>query len=326
MPDQKIGFDPLSSLFEIPDPAIGSPLSEADPTEETTIGTAGVQVTDSYFRISQDRETPPDGLRTISEVTEKEPTEVTDTDVGEAPSDTQEMIDPVAIARAVGKAAAARAEPTPVVRNRRENTDREAAENGAIEQLMDKGASEPPASGISAVLNAEPVPDAAETQAPRYGVKRSRTEAIAARAKAPIGALEAARLAAEREAAERSKRNQANAKAAEQQLSDRIQNLVPRILPKAGPIYVANALRVEQRSVLRALWRSHRSRFMADGQLERAVGAAAVLHALDGVSEEGLVVAHVVTDASDYLLWMDLDRDTVLAAFADARAYFAGTP
>ena len=155
-------------------------------------------------------------------------------------------------------------------------------------------------------------------------MKRTRAEAIAARAKAPIGALEAARVAAKREAEERKLRDAAQAIAAEQQLSDRIQEMVPRILPKAGPIYVANALRVEQRSVLRALWRSHRSRFMADGQLERAVGAAAVLHALDAVSDEGLVVAHVVTDASDYLLWMDLDEDTVLAAFADARAYFAG--
>jgi len=96
------------------------------------------------------------------------------------------------------------------------------------------------------------------------------------------------------------------------------------MLPNAGAIYVANALRVRQRSLLQALWRSHRARFLADGQLERAVGAAAVLHALDSVSEEGLVVAHVVTDASDYLLWLDLDQDTVLAAFSDARAYFAG--
>ena len=36
-----------------------------------------------------------------------------------------------------------------------------------------------------------------------------------------------------------------------------------------------------------------------------------------------LVAAHVVTDASDYLLWMDLGNESLVAAFADARAWFA---
>jgi len=42
------------------------------------------------------------------------------------------------------------------------------------------------------------------------------------------------------------------------------------------------------------------------------------------VPSDSLVAAHVVTDASDYLVWIDLQTGSLVAAFADARAYFAG--
>ena len=48
-----------------------------------------------------------------------------------------------------------------------------------------------------------------------------------------------------------------------------------------------------------------------------------MLHALENTGKGGLVAAHVVTDASDYLLWMDLGSESLVAAFADARAWFA---
>ena len=36
------------------------------------------------------------------------------------------------------------------------------------------------------------------------------------------------------------------------------------------------------------------------------------------------MAAHVVTQASDYLVWLDLSGGSLVAAFADARAYFGG--
>jgi hypothetical protein len=322
MSKRKQGFDPLSSLFEVPDPAMGVPLGDLDLPEEITGSTISgrVGLTDPHFRTPHDLSLPPSRMEVpVGELEEEDaPTESM---TPEAP----DAMDPVAIAKAVGKAAAARAM-TPTkgpVSVRRSSIDREAAEDAAISILSEK-ASTRRQMDAGAVLNELPIPSEDEPLAPRYGVKRTRAEAMAARARAPVNALEAARVAAQREDEQRTQQVAEEARSQEQQLSDRIQEMIPRLLPNAGAIYVANALRVEQRRVLRAIWRSHRSHFMAGGQLERAVGAAAVLHALESVSEQGLVVAHVVTDASDYLLWMDLDQDTVLAAFSDARAYFAG--
>ncbi len=302
MAERKQGFDPLASLFEVPEPAIEA--AEGAHMGEDSLETTRLSVG------SEGSESP--GL----------PDEDAPTERVELPTDPA-AVDPVELAKAVGRAAAAKAVASPVVDSRRVHRDREAAEEALMESLVQKAA-EGPSLDPGSVLNALPRPETDEVPAPRYGVKRSRTEAMAARARAPMSALEAARVAAKREEQRRQDREQQTLQQQQQQLSDRIQEMVPRMLPNVGAIYVANALRVQQRRLLQALWRSHRDRFLADGQLERAVGAAAVLHALESVSEEGLVVAHVVTEAGDYLLWLDLDQDTVLAAFSDARAYFAG--
>jgi hypothetical protein len=304
MPDRKQGFDPLSSLFEVPEPAIDG----ADGLSDSAGGSGLGRVTTDLIQ----RETG-------AMLAEDAPTEKAQL----PPS--AENVDPVAIAKEVGRAAAAKATESVAVEARRNHAEREAVEEALMATLAQRAA-DGPSLGPSSVLNALPRPEADEAPAPRYGVKRSRTEAMAARARPPMTALEAARVAVKREEKRRKDKELVVNREQQQELSDRIQEMVPRMLPNAGAIYVANALRVRQRSLLQALWRSHRARFLADGQLERAVGAAAVLHALDSVSEEGLVVAHVVTDASDYLLWLDLDQDTVLAAFSDARAYFAGQP
>ena len=58
--------------------------------------------------------------------------------------------------------------------------------------------------------------------------------------------------------------------------------------------------------------------------LERAVGAAAVLYSLESTESGALIAAHVVTEASDYLVWLDISNAYCVAAFADAEAYFAG--
>ena len=63
---------------------------------------------------------------------------------------------------------------------------------------------------------------------------------------------------------------------------------------------------------------------LGDGQLERAVASTRVLDSFKLAPKGALIAAHAVTDASDYLVWIDLQTGSLVAAFSDARAYFAG--
>jgi hypothetical protein len=152
---------------------------------------------------------------------------------------------------------------------------------------------------------------------------KTRLESLAARARRPRSALDAAREAAREETKAAEERKAAEIRRKANVLTDKIQALIPAWLPGVGTYYVANAIITNERSILKALWKAHRAKFLSDGHLERAVGVASVLHALENTGQGELVAAHVVTDASDYLLWMDLGSDSLVAAFADARAWFA---
>lgn len=85
-----------------------------------------------------------------------------------------------------------------------------------------------------------------------------------------------------------------------------------------------NAIAVDDRQVMVALWKAHRARFAADGDLARMVAASSVLRELAAVARGRLVAAIVETGVSDYLVWVDLDKEIVIAAFPDARAWYAG--
>jgi len=153
---------------------------------------------------------------------------------------------------------------------------------------------------------------------------------LASRARRPVSALEAARAAAAREDKAKAKKRRlhaekrrAQARQREHKLTDQIQRQLPSWLPGSNDMYVANAMIIDQREVHQDLWRAHRGNFVAEGELERAVSAVAVLNALEHIGEGQLIAAHVVTDASDYLVWLDLERQGLVAAFSDARAFFA---
>ncbi len=103
-----------------------------------------------------------------------------------------------------------------------------------------------------------------------------------------------------------------------------IHGLIAQKMRGIGEFRVANCIAVEQRDVLRALWKAHRTRFAAEGRLDHAVGAASVLEALDRIPEGRLAVAHVFTRSSDFLLWLDTGERRLIAAFTDARAFLAG--
>jgi hypothetical protein len=108
-------------------------------------------------------------------------------------------------------------------------------------------------------------------------------------------------------------------------LADVVAGIVKDSIPSLGDVYVARALVMDDRGVLTAQWRAHRARFATSGDLAGAVSVLAVLRALASVGRGQLVAAHAVTDKSDWLLWVDLGNASLIAAFKDARAWFAGT-
>ena len=160
-------------------------------------------------------------------------------------------------------------------------------------------------------LSAAPVPEPdPEPPAPRT---------LSERAQRPMTALEAARVAAQQEEQQSERQRQRRVS----KLTERVRQLVPASLPGLGKHKVANAIVTDERDVLVALWRAHRSRFLSEGRIERAVSAATVLHALEHCPTGMLIAAHVVTEVSDYLVWIDMKDDSLIAAFPDARAWFA---
>jgi hypothetical protein len=280
MANRKKGFDPLSSLFEAPDPS-AAPAGGRDLYAATEPGQR-IRVSDSLVSEAVDA-----GL-----------------DLEDAPTEMAPF--PPAAPAAADLSAAA------------EESEDGVEFIGELPASDDWTESKPDA---LYALNQLPQPDPDEELAPRYGRRMSRVERLAARAVRPKSALEAAREAARQETEEAPPEEPEEVAPS---LADRIQVLIPTCLPGVGSIYVANAKVMAEREVLEAIWKSHRAKFLADGELERAVGAARVLHAFETVPPESLVAAHVVTDASDYLVWIDLQTGSLVAAFSDARAYFAG--
>ncbi len=82
---------------------------------------------------------------------------------------------------------------------------------------------------------------------------------------------------------------------------------------------------MDDRVVLRALWKGHRARFAKQGALAEVVSTTQVIRALDAVAQGQLVAAIVRTESSDYLVWVDLGAQATIAAFPDARAWYAAT-
>ena len=212
--------------------------------------------------------------------------------------------DPVALARALGKAAAARA--------------------GAPKPSRITAAPEPkaaaPAPAAPRVESSQPMSrmDSLALKATRV---RTRSAEDLVRAAVEMEQEEMEK-ADKRVAARKQQEAEEHPAPARPQRIVEIQALLEQKLRGMGPIEVSNCLVVKERDVLKALWRAHRARFAADGELERVVGAIAVYDGLNHVPDGQLIAAHVYTEASDYLVWLDLRRGALLAAFSDARALF----
>jgi hypothetical protein len=194
-----------------------------------------------------------------------------------------------------------------------------------------------PPTPSSRPAQAEPAPPPPAPAPPTPAKPRrplSRVEALSQRAVRPKSAQDviarATEIAKVQEQRAEERRRQLEQEQGEQPgaprppLVHKVQRLIERKLRGLGPLRVNNCIVLDDREVLRALWRAHRARFGAEGQLDQVVGAAAVLDAFELVPAGKLVAAHVLTDASDYLVWLDMREGTPLAAFANARSYFVG--
>jgi len=280
MSDRKKGFDPLSSLFDAPDPA--------------AVGRDGGRGLGSISEPGLPSDVQAQGIAPGLEL-EDAPTEMVPMPAA------AELPEPAGEVAGAGP-----------LKSKPSGSD-------AVEFIGELPASDDwteskPEALFS--LNQLPTPDPDEEAAPRYGQRLSRVERLAARAVRPKSALEAAREAVDAEEAVQER--------ASQTLTDRIQSLVEASLPGVGDLDVKAAKIADEREVLIALWKSHRTKFLSDGELERAVAASRVVELLKQAPDGALIAAHAVTAASDYLVWIDLQSGSLVAAFADARAYFAG--
>ena len=113
--------------------------------------------------------------------------------------------------------------------------------------------------------------------------------------------------------------------ATSQGLTDAIQGLIQAVVPGAA-LYVPAAVLVQERAVLKPLWKAHRARLLAAGDFERAVAAGAVVSALNTRPADAIAAAHVVLDGGEFLAWFDLDLGTPIAAFAEPRAWGLSFP
>lgn len=98
--------------------------------------------------------------------------------------------------------------------------------------------------------------------------------------------------------------------------------LIQNHLPSLAAFHVASSMDSFNRPQLKAMWMTKRTQFLQSGKLEYAVAAVSVLDALETVAEGQLVAAYIETTASDYLIWVDRERNRLVAAFANAGEYF----
>lgn len=102
-----------------------------------------------------------------------------------------------------------------------------------------------------------------------------------------------------------------------------VQSMIMERLPQLTEFHVVSAMDSFERPLLKAMWMTHKMKFLMQGKLEYAVAATSVIDSLETVEEGQLVAVYIETTASDYLIWMDTKEHRLIAAFANAGQYFA---
>lgn len=287
------GFDPLSSLFDVPVPAKLPATPLEDPTDPESA--------------------PP---RSAAPVIQREP------ESGEgAPAPTPAptaatgaQVDPVQLARMLAKAAAAKAAAKDGVAKPAPKPAVPAAAKPAVPAPKAAPKAEPAASGGSRAFAAPPPKKSlsldealaaarAEKPAPAPAPK------AAPAAPAPVPTPTPAARAAP-----------APAPASAPAPGSPVEALVASVLPGFGA-EVLRSVVLDDRGTLTAVWKAHRSRVTATGDAVAAVQVAAVLHALQNVGIGKLVGAAVRVRDQELLVVVDLDAGRPVAALVDARSW-----
>lgn len=276
--------------------------------------------------------------------------------------------DPAALARRLAAEAKARLESPPpdprelakrlAAEAKARNAEKAAAEDPAAmaRRLAAEAKARIQAAAAPAAAPAAPPPEPAAPAAP--------TRSLSERARRPLSAAEAFRIAAEREAQEAREAEAAEAarqqalaaeKAAEPAPAPAAPVVAaPAVAPVAAPaapslppavaaeptlygrapqevlrerlpdVEVLGLTTVHDRAVFRALWRSHRARARAEGALELLVTADVLLDAAERVPAGALHALHIRSAGRPWAAWVDGDRQVVLGLAPTPDIYLAG--
>jgi hypothetical protein len=220
-----------------------------------------------------------------------------------------------AMARAKGIAAEPKAAPPAAAPPAAPELDKAALAKALAKAAMARAKANP-----APAPAAPPTTVAAPAAAPVASAPPPKKAGLASRAQRPMSALEAAQAAADSER----RRKAAEQIHAVRDLAVQVAGLLRRQLPSASKLEIVNALVLDERTTLRALWKGHRAKFAAQGALDQVVATTNVLRALDAVAEGQLVASIVETETTEYLVWVDLGSQATIAAFSNARSWYAG--
>lgn len=229
--------------------------------------------------------------------------------------------DPRALARILAKAAAAKAgAPRPAPSAAAPAAPPSAA--AAPARPAGLAGAPPPKRALSAAEALEAARRAEEERVADQKRKEEEARRLAAEALAKLQAAKAAPAQVRVPAEARPDRVTPHAHAAPSPM-ELAAGILHARLPGGG-FTVSHATLADDRKLLGVLWKAHRTRFITTHQVDQAIAADIVLQAVLSLGPGELVAATVTTDRGDWLVWIDATRSTVLATFANARAWLAG--
>jgi hypothetical protein len=93
---------------------------------------------------------------------------------------------------------------------------------------------------------------------------------------------------------------------------------------KLRDVRVLGITTVVDRAVFRALWKAHRARARAEGQISLLVTSDVLLDAADRVPTGALHALHIESDGQPYAAWVDGDRQVILGMTPTPDIFLAG--
>ena len=326
MSNPKPGFDPLASLFDGPDlgeftdPHVDRLLSRDQPDPLISMradAPLDVLKGNSNERRAEDLPEPkfPPAVSTEAE------------EAKAAEAKAEEALHKASLAKSLAKAAIEKAKQATA--RKAELVEEAQIADEAARDAAAKAAQALKPAPVSASV-AEPAPQSAKTKSAKTksakaksAKTKGRLDGLANRARRPTSALEAARAASQIEEHRKQSEATAAAEAHERAIPELVESILRKQLRGVERLKVGKALRMDDRVVLRALWKGHRARFAQQGALAEVVSTTQVIRSLDAVAQGQLVAAIVRTQSSDYLVWVDLGSQATIAAFPDAHAWYA---